>query len=145
MTGKELAQQTEELFNKRDKAAFRALHHPDVELVTPSGAILKGPDAAVSFGWSFIQGFPDGKLRNMTVIGEGDLIATELVMEGTNTGPLVDATGQMPTIPPTGKKVVIKGAGVFRVQDGLVREVRIYIDNMSLMAQLGLLPAPATA
>ncbi len=145
MTGKELAQKIEELFNKRDRTGFLALHHPDVELVTPGGQTLKGPEAALSFGWAFIEAFPDARLSTTTLISEGDLVADELTMEGTHSAPLKDPTGTMAPIPPTGKHIVFKAASVFRTKDGLVKEVRLYADNMTLMAQLGLLPAPASA
>ena len=145
MTGKELAQKTDELFNKRDRAGFKALHHPEVELVTPAGTTLKGPEAATSFGWALVEAFPDARMSTNSVISEGDLVASEMTIEGTHTAPLKDPTGKMPPVPPTGKKVVIKGAVVLRVKDGLVKEVHVYTDNMAMMAQLGLLPTPTTA
>ena len=145
MTGKELATKAAEALSRRDRAAFLALHHKDVVLTTASGITLKGPEAAASFGWALIDAFPDGRLTTSTLISEGDLVLAEQALEGTHTAPLKDPSGQMPPVPPTGKRVVIKAAIVFRVQDGLVREVRVYADNMALMAQLGLLPAPAKA
>ena len=145
MTGKDLAVKAGEMLSKRDRAGFLALHHPEVELTTPGGQTLKGPEAAAGFGWAIVDALSDLRLTTNTVISEGDLTCAEQVIEGTHTAPLRDPTGKMPPVPPTGKRVVIKGAVVLRVQDGLVREVRVYTDNMAIMAQLGLLPAPATA
>lgn len=145
MTGKDLAMKTAEALNKKDRGAFLALHHPDVELTSAGGITLKGPEAAADFGWSLVEGFPDMRLTTTSVISEGNLVCVEQVIEGTHTAPLRDPSGKMPPVPPTGKRVVLKGAVIFRMQDGLVREIRVYNDNMALMAQLGLLPAPASA
>jgi len=145
MTGKELAIKAGEMLGKRDRAGFLALHHPDVELTTAGGVTLKGPEAAAGFGWAIVDALSDVRFTTNTVISEGDLTCTEQVIEGTHTAPLKDPSGKMPPVPPTGKRLVIKGAIVLRVQDGLVREVRVYSDNMAIMAQLGLLPAPTTA
>lgn len=145
MTGKDMATKVGEALSQRDRAAFLALHHPDVELTTPGGVALKGPEAAAGFGWAITDALSDLRFTTNTVISEGDLTCAEQVIEGTHTAPLKDPTGKMPPVPPTGKRLVIKGAVVFRMQDGLVREVRVYTDNMAIMAQLGLLPAPATA
>jgi predicted ester cyclase len=145
MTAKEIVKKTEELFNKRDRAGFLALHHPEVELTTPAGQTLKGPEAALSFGWAFIEGFPDARLTTSTSIAEGDLVAAEMTLEGTHTATLKDPAGIMPPVPATGKRLVLKTAAILREKDGLAKEVRLYADNMALMAQLGLLPAPAKA
>ncbi len=72
-------------------------------------------------------------------------MCAEQVVAGTHTAPLRDPSGQQPDVSPTGKKVVLKAAVIFRVEDGLVREIRVYNDSLALMAQLGLVPAPQTA
>ena len=145
MTGKELATKVGDTLARNDRAAFLALHHPDVELTTAGGISLKGPEAAAGFGWAIIDALSDVRFTTNSVISEGGLTCAEQVIEGTHTGSLKDPSGKMPPIPATGKPVVIKGAVVFRMQDGLAREVRVYTDNMAIMAQLGLLPAPTSA
>lgn len=56
--------------------------------------------------------------------------------EGTHDGSL----GQ---IPPTGRRVNFDFAGVFRVDGGKLAELWITWDNMTILGQLGLLPAPS--
>ena len=51
----------------------------------------------------------------------------------------------MGTIPATGKSATVKAVQVVRVENGKAKETRHYFDLMGMMAQLGVLPAPARA
>jgi ketosteroid isomerase-like protein len=68
-------------------------------------------------------------------------VIQEVVMEGTNTGPLDGPGGK---IQPTNRKLVSKGIVVLKIEDGKITETRIYFDQFDQMAQLGLLPIPVT-
>ena len=57
---------------------------------------------------------------------------------GTHTGPLVLPDGT--ELPPTGKRVEVKGMELVRVRDGKVVVDNLYYDNLAVAAQLGLLP-----
>ena len=145
MTGKDFVTKMVDALNRRDYQAFLALHDPDVTLTTGAGLTFKGPQSAARFGWAVLDAFPDARVTVGTVVSEGDWVCAEETMEGSHTEPLSDPTGQQPAVPPTGKKVAIKAAGIFRLKEGRVTDVRVYVDNLSLMAQLGLLQAPAAA
>lgn len=47
--------------------------------------------------------------------------------------------------PPTGQSVVVNGLELFRVVDGRIVEFWRKDDDVSLLMQLGFLPAPVTA
>ena len=57
---------------------------------------------------------------------------------GTHTGPLVLPDGT--ELPPTGKRVEVKGMELVRVRDGKIVVDNLYYDNLAVAAQLGLLP-----
>jgi len=80
--------------------------------------------------------FPDNVQRFTHVVAEGDQIGIFATYEGTYQGPL----GPFPA---TGKRASFTFAGVFRVAGGKLAEFWITWDNLTILGQLGLLPAPA--
>lgn len=48
-------------------------------------------------------------------------------------------------LPATGRRIEIKGMEMVIVRDGKMVVDNLYYDNVSLLLQLGLMPAPATA
>ncbi|GAC1423733.1 MAG: ester cyclase [Actinomycetota bacterium] len=72
------------------------------------------------------------------VIAEGDRV----VVRWTNSGTHV---GEFAGIPATGKSFTISGIDIYRVQDGKLAEHWHVVDQLSMLGQLGLLPAPQTA
>ena len=77
--------------------------------------------------------FPDNVQTFTHVVAEGDQVGVFATYEGTHQGALGP-------IPPTGKRAKFNFAGVFRVEDGKLAEFWITWDNMTILAQLGLLP-----
>jgi steroid delta-isomerase-like uncharacterized protein len=78
--------------------------------------------------------FPDNTQTFTQIVVEGDRAAVWATYEGTQTGP-------MGPIPPSGKRARFDFAGVFRVADGRIAELWITWDNMTVLTQLGHLPA----
>jgi ketosteroid isomerase-like protein len=60
----------------------------------------------------------------------------------THTGPFQTPQGE---VPPTGRTVVIDAVDVVTATDGKISSWRVYFDQMGILRQLGLLPAPASA
>ena len=112
-------------------------HADDVLVVTPNGE-MKGAEAFKAFGKVFMTAVPDQKLVENSYVESGDMAVVEGVYSGTHTGPLQSPNGE---IPPTGKSFAFPFADVFVVRDGKIAEHRIYWDNLSFMAQLGLIPS----
>ena len=46
-------------------------------------------------------------------------------------------------IPATGKSVTIQEITIYRLRDGKIAERWIFVDNLSLLQQLGAFPQPA--
>jgi len=62
---------------------------------------------------------------------------------GTHTGPLRSPDGV--EILPTGKRFDFPFVGIFHVEGGKIRSIRIYYDQLELLTQLGLIPGATSA
>jgi steroid delta-isomerase-like uncharacterized protein len=89
-------------------------------------------DQAALKGWH--QAFPDIAIVPEKLIAEGDLVVVYWIARGTNTG-----TGN--GLPATGKKAEQAGITIWRIVDGKIKEEWSAFDQLSMMQQLGLLPA----
>ena len=78
----------------------------------------------------------------MDVVESGDALAGEVRMTGTHTAPMVTPNGP---IPATGKTITLEVCDFARFANGKVVSFHSYFDQLSIMAQLGLLPAPGMA
>lgn len=89
-------------------------------------------DQAALRGWH--QAFSDIAIVPEKLIAENDLVTVYWIARGTNTG-----TGN--GLPATGKKAELAGITIWRIVDGKIKEEWSAFDQLSLMQQLGLLPA----
>ncbi len=83
-------------------------------------------------------GMPDMNQEMLSISTTGDRTYVHLRMKGTNTGPW----GAMPA---TGKAMDVMGADVVRFENGKAVEHWGYMEEMKMMTQLGLMPAPGEA
>jgi steroid delta-isomerase-like uncharacterized protein len=114
---------------------------PDVVTIDPGAGRMEGLEAFRAYGETFLRGFPDGRLRAERFVAEtGEAIVVEGVFSGTHTGPLAGPDGE---IPATGRRLELPFVDVFDARDGLLCEHHIYYDQMLMLGQLGLIPAPA--
>ena len=129
-------------FNARDEAATQSLASPEVELTAPGGLDFRGKEGWHQWFQLWDQACPDKVIRYHNVIGDGDQAIGEGTFTGTHTGVLRLPTGE---VPPTGRRLKADFVAVIRVREGKMTYLRHYFDVMDLMAQLGLVGAPATA
>jgi len=66
-----------------------------------------------------------------------DGAATEVVVTGTHTGPMLSPNGE---IPPTGRRISLRSASVLQMKDGLIASEHVYLDQLEMKGQLGLTP-----
>jgi predicted ester cyclase len=82
---------------------------------------------------SLFTAFPDLRLE---VISRGDtgggLVATQLVLHATQTGPFLDGT------PPTGRIVTYPVASFTQIEGDKIRSEHVYLDRQTVAEQLGL-------
>ena len=62
----------------------------------------------------------------------GGMVATQWVLHGTHTGPLIYGT------PPTGRTVAYSGASFTQVEGDKIRSEHVYLDRQTVAEQLGL-------
>jgi steroid delta-isomerase-like uncharacterized protein len=139
----QMAKQGVEAFSTDDWVRFKAPLSSDAvyeELSTQRR--IQGPDAIVEGikGWK--QAFPDGKGTVTKAIESGDTVALEITWEGTQTGELM---GPMGAVPASGKRVRVKAAQLVTFKGDKVAETKHYFDLMTILAQIGAVPTPATA
>jgi steroid delta-isomerase-like uncharacterized protein len=89
-------------------------------------------DQAALKGWH--AAFPDVVIVPEKLIAENDLVTIYWIARGTNTG-----TGN--GLPATGKRAELAGITIWRIVDGKIKEEWSAFDQLSMMRQLGLLPA----
>jgi predicted ester cyclase len=79
--------------------------------------------------------FPDLTATVADIAADGDKVWDRLTVRGTNTGPFMG-------MPPTGKPVTIEVYDISRFASGKVVEHWGVADNLGMMQQLGVVPAP---
>jgi len=128
--------------NDKDFSDAAEVFSADVVTQAPGSGPMSGIEPFVAYGLAFLRAFPDGRITRDRVVEAGDRIVVEGRFTGTNTGPLQTPAGE---VPPTGRTLVLPFADSFRVADGRIAEHSIYFDTAGMLAQLGLLPEPASA
>ncbi|MDL9980168.1 ester cyclase [Microbacterium sp. ASV49] len=113
--------------------AVDACMTPDARFHTPAGPAPARP--AQRAVWSgLLQAFPDIHVSIDDMIAEGDRVASRQTVTGTHLG---DFQG----IRATGRKVVYQEIFIARFVDGLIAELWGVVDMLSLLQQVGAIPA----
>jgi steroid delta-isomerase-like uncharacterized protein len=81
------------------------------------------------------QGFPDFEITVEDMVAEDDKVVKRFVFQGTH-------SGQFAGIPPTGKRVTMRGITLYRLTQGRVSEIYWNYDVFGLLQQVGAIPAP---
>jgi steroid delta-isomerase-like uncharacterized protein len=128
------------MWNDRDFAAVPELVSESFVMYDPAApaARVAGPRGEVhgraglrQFVEYVTTAFPDFEITVLDVLAAEELVAYEVRLAMTHEGPL----GRLP---PTGRRVDIRGASVLRLDDGVVAEHRFYTDMADVAQQLGL-------
>ena len=131
-----------ELYNAGDLDGVMDLYAEDSTQLMPDGT-FEGRSAIHDRLAKELASFSDIAHRYVSYVEEGDAFADEWVFAGTHTGPLVLPDGT--ELPPTGKRVEVKGMELVRVRDGKIVVDNLYYDSLAVAAQLGLLPQSVSA
>jgi predicted ester cyclase len=97
-----------------------------------------GVDAFKGLVAQWRQAFPDLHSTYTDVVQDGDRAAWRSTMTGTH-------LGDLPGIPATGKRVQLESIDMGWARNGKAVEHRSVMDRLSLLEQIGLVPAPDTA
>ena len=117
-----------ELFNEDHFTADVVMHAEPKNIV--------GIEGMSSYYKALTSAFSDIKFTINNIFGEGDQLVKHWTFKGKHTG---DFFG----IPATSNSVEISGSTIVRMSaDGRIAEERDFMDNMALLAQLGVVSAP---
>jgi steroid delta-isomerase-like uncharacterized protein len=139
---RELLDRYVERYNEGDLDGVMDLYAEDAVQVMPDGTYE---------GWSAVRerlaqeldGFSELNHTVRSFIEEGEMFADEWTFVGTHSGAFRLPDGS--DLPPTGKRVEIRGMEVVQVRDGKIILNALYYDNLASMVQLGLVPEGAIA
>ncbi len=124
----------EEFWNEGNTAAVDELMATDAAIYITTGEVV-GPDGLKKFAATWRGAFPDWHSTFEELVAEGDMVAERWTGRGTH-------RGELQGIPPTGKRVEAPGSVFYRIVGGKIVEFRGQLDMMSLMPQIGAVPAP---
>ena len=126
-------------FDQRTWSRAPQIYAPDI-VSTQDGTAIEGIDALLAFGQGFAAAFPESHHEVRSIVESGNIAVAEVTFVGTHTGPLASPQCE---VPPTGRTLRLPACLVFEVNAGRITAQRAYYDQMTLAAQLGLVPAPA--
>ncbi|MEU8803928.1 ester cyclase [Spirillospora sp. NPDC048819] len=123
------------LRGKADPEMAKSLYTADYD--DHSGAPQRGPDRVLAVGEAARTAFPDLDYDIEEIIAEGDIVAWRMVMKGTHEGPLPGSG-----LPGTGKRVNVRQQHMVRFEGERIAEHWAIRDDLGMMQQLGVIPAP---
>lgn len=131
-----------EAWNAHDKAGWTGDISDTCDLSGPGGLSGKGRELRDLFYSMWQEAFPDNRITPVAILEDGENGVMEAVFEGTHTGALKAPGG---TIPPTHKRIKTHFAVIEKVNGGRFQSFHLYFDQVELLTQLGVMPAPTTA
>ena len=133
-----------EYWNAGDREAWTTLYTEDVVYEAPGGQRLTGlADLKEKYFDALLTAAPDRSSRDVLLVAEGDSVFERARYTGTHTGPWRNPDGA--EIPATGKPLDFSFVGVFRVEEGRIRSIRLYYDQVEVFTQLGLMPGTTSS
>ncbi len=97
---------------------------------------VEGKEGVSAFYAAFAKALPDVELTLEDAVSDGDKVAVRYTIKGTHSDELMG-------VPATGNRVDVSGQSFFRFEDGRVVERWQSLDAVTLLTQIGALPAPA--
>jgi steroid delta-isomerase-like uncharacterized protein len=119
----------ENVLNKRNWNLLQQFVSEDFKNSTEQ----KGIDAFIGPIKSFIEAFPDVQWKLQQIVVEADIATLWWSVEGTHTKPFQG-------FPPSGKKILIEGTGVFEFKDGKIVYAKVLTDRVALLQQINIIP-----
>ena len=127
--------QAMEAWGRQDMETYRTIYHPDAVLHGLAPVPIDVESAVAGYR-AFFAGFPDLRFEALDTVADGEKVAVHFQITGTH-------TGEFQGIPATGRSMQVQGMTILQFRDGKVTERWNQLDQMSLLQQLGVIPAPA--
>jgi steroid delta-isomerase-like uncharacterized protein len=132
MSNVEVVKAMTEAINDRNLDGLDAFVSPNLvrhSAATP-GLNVTSLDEFRAFLETDFAAIPDSAQTIDVIFGSDDFVAVRARYIGTQTGP-------MGPFPASGKKMVLPYVGILRFEDGLIAEIWVEWDNLSVLTQLG--------
>ncbi len=91
------------------------------------------------FWAAWFTGFPELDMEITRTVAAAEVVVTQWVFTGTNSGPLEPPLFER-RVAPTGRTIRLRGVSVYDVSDGLIQRETIYLDHATLFVELGVEP-----
>jgi steroid delta-isomerase-like uncharacterized protein len=124
----------EEFQTRGDDAALRELVASDLVDHSSLPGLAAGREGVGQLFGMFREAFPDFRAEILDQLADGDKVITRKAFLGTHRGPFMG-------IPATGNSVRFELIDIVRIHEGRIVEHWNVVDQMSLMRQLGAIPA----
>jgi steroid delta-isomerase-like uncharacterized protein len=131
-----IVQFVEELFNRGNVGIVGEIFAPDfIEREQLPPGIPNGREGVKVLTTMLRSAFPDFKATIDDILAEGDKVVIRMTWSGTQKGEFMG-------VPATDKRVSFGVIDIIRITNGKLVEHWGQMDSMSLMQQLGAIPAP---
>ena len=91
---------------------------------------------AQMFWPTWFDAFPEFDLEVTRTVAADEVVVTQWIFTGTNTGPLEPPIFEE-RVEPTGRTVSLRGVSVYDVINGRIHRETLYVDLVTLMVELG--------
>jgi steroid delta-isomerase-like uncharacterized protein len=138
-TSIDVHREAHDAFNRNDAAGMRAILGADVVGVDhATGRTMEGPDAFIAWLDEWKTGMSDATVAEPDYLDAGAWSVCRFTGRGTNDGPMGPANA-------TGRSIELAFCELAETRDGRIVRQEIYYDALGLLAQLGVVEAPAPA
>ena len=131
-----------ERYNAGDLDAVMDLYAEDAVQLMPDG-LFEGRSVIRERLAQELNAFSDVAHRVESFVEQDDAFADEWTFVGTHSSPFTLPDGT--EVPPTGKRVEIRGMEFVQMRDRKIVVDNLYYDTTAVLAQLGLVPEAVTA
>ena len=136
---KQTVRQMVEMFNEPSRRQeYLDMHAEDLVLHGLPEMFSPDKEGLSQFYAGFFEAFPGVTVTAEHLIAEGDQIAVFVRLQGVNEG---DFMG----MPPAGKAIDVRGVSMLRFANGKIVERLLVLDQMTMLQQLGVVPAAQPA
>jgi steroid delta-isomerase-like uncharacterized protein len=125
----------DEVKNKHNLGAIDELLSPNFVNYTEIPGFASTREGIKDFFAYFVKAFPDLACTINDTIAEGNRVVDYFTFEGTHQGEFMG-------IPASGKRIKYNGMHIFAFEDGKISGHWNVLDLLTMMMQLGVVPAP---
>jgi predicted ester cyclase len=123
----------DEVINKHNPAMVDSLCTADYVEHSTDPTMKPGREGLKKSMTELISGYPDVHVTTNFVVADSNTVVSHYTMTGTNTGPMMG-------MPPTNKKMNVDGVSIVKFKDGKRAEHWLFMEEMKLMQQMGMMP-----